>query len=250
MNRLKQYGNLLLVVILSAVISGCAVKADRINLTSDLPDLSIKCPDAGQTSIGIAPVIDERPDIEKKGDKAHGLYLLLWNQRKGSYISSDESLGGNVSGQVANLIQTYLKKSNCFRNSSLISTILPKQPGVEHLLVVFAKEKVRYVLVTRIKHLYGEQSQDAHFVLVPAYFVNAASWGNQVFGAIGQTEILFTIYDTQTGQEVWRENILETTESATEGAYIQVAKDALIKNLETFTKRLEPYVANNLKAKS
>jgi len=85
--------------------------------------------------------------------------------------------------------------------------------------------------------------------ILATYFVNAVGWGNEVDGAIGQTEILFTLYDAETGQEVWRENVVEGSEEAAKGAYVQAAKDSLTKALQTFLGRLEPYAKANLSAR-
>jgi len=238
MNRRNFF--LLIITILSiSIFSACAIKTSPTTLQLTAEAISVKCGNASQAPVGIAPAFDERPDAEKEGSKAKGLYLLLWNQRKGNYTSSDKDLGGDIASTVTNLVKETIEKSNCARDVKILTSKMPSQPHVENLLVAFAQDQVKYVLTIHIKHLYGQQGQDAKLIVIPAYFVNAASWGNAVGAANGWTEILFTLYDTNSGYEVWRENIQASTSSLEKGAYAEVAREATIQLLEDFASRFE-----------
>ena len=230
------------------LLCGCAVKAAPTKLAISHNSISAKCYGAAQTVLGVAPAFDDRPVPEKEGSKAKGLYLLLWNQRRGSYTSSDRDLGGDVSGSITNLVKETIENTNCVRDVKILSSEFPIQPRPENLLVAFVQDQAKYVLTIQIKHLYGQQDQDTKLVVLPAYFVNAASWGNQVGAASGWAEVLFTLYDSNTGAEVWRENIQETASAAEKGTYAQVAHEATSKLLQTFASKFEQNAKTNLQA--
>ena len=202
--------SILLVLFLS---SGCAMKTQKVNLAADTPPQVMVCYDALQKTIGVTPVSDNRPAIEKTGDKPHGIYLLLWNQRIGNYISGDKDFNDSLNAILPDQIGRAISRTNCFYQTKILEAKVPPQPTAEDLLVILGKEKVQYVLTAQVKHLYGQQRQKAYFYAIPAYFVDFFGWGNQVGPSEGHTEILFVLYDTQTGNEVLREMVTADSDS-------------------------------------
>lgn len=232
--------NFLVFIIL---FSGCAVKTQTVSLNAIAPAQMqvLKCGDAQSVTLGIAPVVDKRPDYERTGKKPKGVYLGVWNQRIGNYMTSDADLGGNVLQAAAKQFISAIEKSNCFYEVKAFEEKIFSQPGPEELLVAFAKHKTRYILVSEIQHFYGTQYQQSHLAVIPALVVNAASVGNQVGLAQGFSEFLFVLYDTQTGSEIWRQKIEASSDSSIAGAYPQAAKDSLLKVSEKLANELYNY---------
>lgn len=224
------------------LLAGCALKAQKIDLFEENKTGHFLCGDAMDKKLGIAEFIDSRPQVERTGKKANGTYLLLWNQRKGDYITGDKDFTGFSFKKFAGLSNKYIVRSNCFFESKVMETPVPLQPSASDLLVALAKEKVDYVLLGEVKHLFGTQYQNAGMLVVPALVVNAAGGSNFVADASGTAEILFTLYDTRTGQEVWRELIQGTGTSSVRGNYTGVAKEALADANERLAEQLFKFV--------
>lgn len=234
--------NLIRFLLLSLLISGCAVKTTSISLFSPEPPMLLKCGDALSSTLGFAPVLDQRPDHEKTGQKPKGVFLGVWNQRIGEYITSDRDFLDNVPDAFIKQMMYTIEKSNCFYELKVVEEKLPLQPNPEELLVIFAKTKIRYVLLTELKHFYGTQYQHSHLAIIPTPYVSAASHANAVGNAQGFTEMFLTLYDTQMGQEVWRGKIEASADSQIKGDYPQAAKDSLQKASEDAAKMLHQYV--------
>lgn len=232
---------LIILFLLIIVFNGCAVKTQTVSLSVPADMDIMKCGDAMSTTLGIAPVVDKRPEHERTGKKPKGVYLGVWNQRIGDYITSDLDFAESVPEAIVKQFQQAIEKSNCFFEAKILEGKIPAQPRAEDLLVAFAKYKTRYILTSEVEHFYGTQSQTAHLAVIPAVYVNAASMGNNVGVAQGFTEILFTLYDTQLGYEIWRQKIETMSDTAVEGAYPQAAKESLIEASEKLAHELYHY---------
>lgn len=216
-----------LILLLFLLFPGCTLKTEKINLFEENKPGHFLCGDALGKKLGIATFIDSRPEVERTGKKANGTYLLLWNQRKGNYVTGDKDFVDFSFKKITELSNKHIAKSNCFIESKVIDTPMSSQPSQSELLMAFANEKVDYVLIGEVQHLFGAQYQDASVLIVPALVVNAAGGHNTVGDAEGTVEILFTMYNTQTGQEIWRELIKGVASSSVRGNYNGVVKDAL-----------------------
>lgn len=217
----------LCLLILGVAGSGCTIRAQRVSLAfTELPNVKL-CGDALQQTIGIAPILDERPAVERTGQNPRALFFLLWNQRTGNYITGDKDFHENIETVMPEAIRHALERSNCFIEAKILPTKVRVQPSAEELLVVFAQQKVRYVLLARLEHFYGEQRQNANFFILPLYFVDVFSMRNQVDSATGHADLVLILYDTQTGQEVLREKVQAEKFSPPEGTYPKAAQEAL-----------------------
>lgn len=226
-------------ITLLALIMGCAISPHRVAIFSPSKPEVLMCYDALQTSVGVAPLVDHRAAFQKAGAKPRGLYLLLWNQRIGDYVTSDKDfLDASMLSAMSEQIGYHLSKTNCFFETKALTAEVPLQPSPERLLVVLAKEKVRYVLTGELKHFYGKQPQKAYFYALPAYFVDLFGIGSQVGTAKGHTEILFTLYETESGQEVWREEVSGEASSAVAGSYPEVARESFAKASQSLANQL------------
>lgn len=209
-------------------VSGCAVHSKPVSfLTSEKPEV-LFCGDAMPGTLGIAPVRDSRPAEERLGKKPAGMFLLLWNQRKGDYLTSDKDFLDPVLSTIAERLGYAISRTNCFYETRVLSSKISSQPSQEELLIFLAKEKVDYVLTAELKHFYGRQSQNAHFFALPLYYVDVLGARNDVGVAQGFTEFIFTLYNTRTGFEVWRDKVMADSDSAVVGAYPDVARDSFL----------------------
>jgi len=237
----------LLLIATMATLAGCAVEAKQVAFQAEgPPEQSILCEDAKQVTLAIAPIIDQRPVVEKEGETAKGMYLLVYNQRSGRYVSADKDFKGDIHKAMTSTIARYIEKSNCFGDVKILEKPLNAQLGQEDLTLLLAKQNVDYVLIPELKHFFGEQSQNANLLIVPAHFVNAVGWNNEIGKAIGYTEMLATLYDTQVGHEVWREKILGNGQSVEEGAYPEVARDSFIVATKDLTHKLFNFANRHL----
>ena len=225
-------------VFVSILLSGCAMKATRVNIAAQQSPEVLVCLDALQRSMGIASIQDDRPPAEKAGGKPHGIYLLLWNQRIGNYMSGNKDFLDLLETSMPEQMGRSISRSNCFVETKTLKTKVGPQPSAEELLVVFSKEKVRYVLVSQVKHFYGQQRQKAYFYAIPAFYVDFFGWGNQAGNAQGHTDIIFILYDTQMGQEVLRERVVTDAFSPIAGAYPQVASESFLEASQKISNHL------------
>jgi hypothetical protein len=217
------------------------MKASQVNIMSaEAPNVMV-CGDALQETVGIAPLIDERPLAEKAGGKPHGIFLLLWNQRIGNYVSGSKDFLDPVEVAMPEQIGRSISRSNCFIQTKVLKSPLRGQPTPEDLLLTFAKEQVRYVLISELKHFYGEQRQKAYFYALPAYFVDLIGSGNEIGPAQGHTEMIVTLYDAKGGSELFKEKILGEANSSISGAYPKVARDSFIDASEKIANQLYRY---------
>jgi hypothetical protein len=237
--NINRYFFFQLFLIILIFISGCAVTPQQATLDLGTPpDQPLLCGDAHQISLGIAPIIDQRPKVEHSGDKARALYLGVWNQRSGKYVSSDKDFKDQITDTMVKIFSDYITKSNCFRDVKVLQSRVSAQLDPQDLMIISANENVDYLLVIELNHFFGEQSQNTNLLIVPALYVNAASWNNEVGQAIGYTECLATLYDMKSNREVWKEKITGNSESTIEGAYPQVARESLIKASQELTQKL------------
>ena len=63
---------------------------------------------------------------------------------------------------------------------------------------------VDYLLRGDIAHFFGSQSQHTSTYLLPLYFVNTVGWQDSKSLPWGRSAIMFTVYDGQNGDILWR----------------------------------------------
>ena len=54
--------------------------------------------------LGVVPLADLRPRVEKRGRVPWLIPLFIWNQRTGRYVTSSDHFGGDVSADVSEAI--------------------------------------------------------------------------------------------------------------------------------------------------
>lgn len=214
------------------------MKTNQASFMVHDPPAVLKCGNALDDSLALIPLIDRRPAEEIKGKKPKGVFLLVWNQRIGDYVTSNKSFLEPHQEGMADRLAAAISRTNCFYEVKTVNAKLPNQPTPDDFLPVLAEEKVRYVLVGEIQHFYGKQHQKAYYLLIPALWVNLFFGNNRVDTAVGKTEILFTLYDAKTGSEVWRSNIQSEKSSAMAGSYPQMAMQSFAEVSEKLANQL------------
>ncbi len=159
--------------------------------------------------LSVLPLIDQRPAQERTGQRAHGLFLLVWNQRKGDYYTGDAAFGGNVAGQLSERLAAYLNASHLAaaiaKDTSSLAQL--ESLGAPQVKTIAAAETADVLLAGTLEHFFGSQHQDFSMWIAPLYFVNATGWQNQKTLPWGQTTATFVAYDGHAGTLVWRQQL-------------------------------------------
>ena len=208
--------------------SGCAVTSiPAMLVTTEKANVLLCERKAISTSLGVLPIADLRPIEERDGTKPKGLYFLLWNQRMGDYVTSDQDFIDMSEFAMTRRIKMDLAQTYCFSSVTMISKS-PSLSVVSHTFLrsIAVQQKLDYILSVELKHLYGKQRQDAYVYIVPAIVFNTFGHDNEVKPATGYTELRFILYDGRTGQRIWQGDVRGRQTVVEDGAYPQAAAES------------------------
>jgi hypothetical protein len=154
----------------------------------------------------LIPLIDRRPPRERQGQRASGLFLLLWNRRKGDYYTGDHVFGNDVPRQLTQQLAEFLKASNAFASIEVAASrgLDPESVSRAEVSAVAQTHNADYVLAGELHHFFGTQFQHTSMYLLPLYFINTFGWQDQKSLPWGQTAIRFVLYEGRSGENLWR----------------------------------------------
>jgi hypothetical protein len=157
--------------------------------------------------VAVLPLADQRPNLERSGQKARGVFLLLWNTRIGDYTTKDEHFGSQVSAQLSEQVATYLRTSNAFAKV-LPPSSLPGAPNPNDrasLAQLARTQAVDFFVTGEIEHFFGSQHQSSSVIVVPLSFVSLSSWQDSKSLPWGRTAIRFKLLEARSGDVLWSE---------------------------------------------
>lgn len=196
------------VLVSATVVSGCAITTPHLAMAQwPMSQRAMYYQTALPYRIVVLPFIDQRPVHERRGQKARGSFLLLWNTRKGDYYTSDLVFGGEVGKQLGQQLANYLESANAFTTISYLPDESLGFSDAEAIKRLGQSRKVDYVLGGELRHFFGSQNQDFSMYVIPLYFVSATGWQNAKTLPWGQTTVTAYLVDARTGDITWRHQL-------------------------------------------
>ena len=195
------------------LLGGCAIKTPYLPIRNwPIAQRASYFRDAAPYRVGVLPLADERPTVERHGQQPTGIFLLLWNRRVGDYTTGDAVFGGQVADQLTGQLIDYLKSANVFAD---VIRLPAGPPGAvpqdaAPLGRIGREHVVDYLLTGEVQHFYGSQKQHTSIWLLPLYFINTFGWQDNKSLPWGHTAIQFTLHDGRTGATVWRQLVEES----------------------------------------
>lgn len=201
--------------LLASSVTGCAIQTPHLAIRNwPVSQRAMYYHEAEPYRLVVLPLTDQRPPHERSGQRAPGMFLLVWNRRVGDYYTGDRVFGGEVTGQLSTQLAVYLQAANTFTH---VVTI-PAVPGA----VDFANSaSVRQLgdghaadllLRGELRHFFGSQHQHFSMFALPLYFINAFGWQDSKSLPWGQTTLQCALYDGRSGDMLWRRE-LEASET-------------------------------------
>ncbi|MBI3292360.1 MAG: hypothetical protein HYZ73_06080 [Elusimicrobia bacterium] len=205
-HHISRYG----AMVAAVALAGCAIKTPYLNIGQrPIADQAMYFPEALPYRMVVVPFVDKRPDLERRGQQPHSMFLLLWNRRVGDYYTNDSLFGGQINMQLATQLAGYLKSANVFTEVHAVSTL---PDGVEvfdasALQRIAQTHQADYVLAGELQHFFGSQHQHFSMFMLPLYFVSTFGWQNGKGLPWGQTALQVSLYDARRGDLAWRDLI-------------------------------------------
>jgi len=189
-----------------AVVAGCSNKTPHLSLPQwPIAQRAMYYRAAAPYRLGVSPLFDQRPVVERQGQRPAGCFLLVWNRRVGDYYTGDHVFGGQVALHLTEHLIEYLRAANVFAD---VTPVAPSEAlhlsGAGAIGRVGRDHQADYLLGGQLEHFFGSQSQHTSIYLLPLYFVSTFGWHDAKSLPWGRTAIDFTLYEGRTGQIVWR----------------------------------------------
>lgn len=185
--------------ILVGLGTGCAV---------DIPTLDLARPESMErinpARTGVVPLVDRRAEIQREGEAPRLIPLLLWNQRKGEYVTADRHFEGDVSLALSRQVAAALDRGRFGPATLLEDAAGASRAGA---LARCRADDLPYVALGSIGDFYGTLRQNAYLFLLPIPFVSLIGFGNAKTDPLGVVTLDLEILDCQTGRPVFRRRL-------------------------------------------
>jgi hypothetical protein len=221
----------LLLLLAAPAALGCGVKMPVVSLY-DGPDTP---PPGAQT--GVVPFADERPEVQREGDKPWLIPLVLFNWRRGEYVTGDQHFEQEPVGAVAEAVTDTLGVGR-FGPAELLDGA-PSGDRWE------ASDRcrsrgLRYGVVGRVEQLYGSVDQNAYLFVFPIPYLWLFGFRNDKTDPLGVIDLQLDVFDCQTGKVVYRRHLLEQRRypKQTPSDAVRLALRDLLEQLENETREL------------
>jgi len=210
MSRVGSQSTLLLLLAMAALCSGaagCAIKTAHLPILQwPIERRALYFSEPAPYRVVVLPVVDQRPDLERNGQKPGGMFLLLWNRRVGDYYTGDLVFGGDVATRLSQQLAAYLRAANVFTEveyaSASYDAITLQQPFLLQQLA--NNHQADYLLSGELQHFFGSQHQQFSMYVLPLYFINTYGWQNGKGLPWGQTTLRVSLIDGRSGDILWR----------------------------------------------
>ena len=190
---------------LVTILAGCAVKMPRVDLYPQMPEsLPADAPRVSAEGLGLIPLMDRRPELEREGQSPSLWVFLLYNQRRGSYVTSDDNFEVPVSQSVTNALAAALDGSRL--GSAWVLGTVPNA-SAQAALERCSDDNLRYVAAGSIDSLYGITEQDAYLAIIPLPYISFIGWRNSVSDSLGVISLDLEILECATGRRVYKRRI-------------------------------------------
>ncbi|GEM_PF-5807980 len=183
-------------------LAGCAIQTPHLAISRyPLAQQAVYYQEPLPYRVAVMPLADQRPPLERQGQRPPGMFLLLWNRRVGDYYTSDRIFGDQVSQQLSRQLADYLQSAHVFAQTVATATVARNPDTIQR---AGQDQAADHVLGGELQHFFGSQHQQFSMFALPLYFISAFGWQNGKGLPWGQTTILFTLYQTRDGELMWR----------------------------------------------
>jgi hypothetical protein len=199
---------------LACTLAGCAIKTPHLAVQQyPVEKRAAYFAEPAPYSLIVTPLIDRRPEVERKGQQAAPMFLLLVNRRVGDYYTGDRVFGRQVPAHLADRVAAHLQAANAFQKVTFLPTPFdPFDPNNPHHITRLAQTQGgHFVLTGELEHFYGSQHQHFSMTVLPLYFLNAFSWQDSKNLPNGKTVITFALHDAAKGDIMWRHQLQATS---------------------------------------
>ncbi len=186
---------------------GCAIATPHMPISQwPVTKRAMYYREAAPYRVAVLPLVDQRPAEERRGKRPAGLFLLLWNRRKGDYTTGDRVFGGAIATDVSQQLASYLQAANVF--AQVVHVASPGGAAAQAdpmvLRQIAQEHAADYLLSGELQHFFGSQYQHTGAFFIPLYFISAFGWNEQKSLPWGQTTIRVALYDGRSGDLMWR----------------------------------------------
>lgn len=171
----------------AAALAGCSTTSGRIKIEPLTPKYETssvvnKADRPQQKLLRIGQFVDKRPDEEKEGNEPGKWYLLIYNWRRGTYVTSDEAWkDGTVPEHVTKALVDGMKDTNLFEEVKAEATAEPTGGS-------------GYILTGTIDTFVSEQKVSFNETIL---YDNEKKWSPR-----GRCKLTVTLTDAETGQKL------------------------------------------------
>lgn len=200
------------VVILALGMSlpGCAIQTAHLNVSQwPMAKRAMYYSQPLPYRLAVVPMVDQRPELERSGKRAPGMFLLLWNRRVGDYYTGDHVFGHKVAGRLSEQLVEYFRAANLFSSVEL-ANMPPEHPSALHaprVQSIAEASAADYVMAGEVEHFFGSQHQHLSMYVLPLYFINMSGWQDSKSLPWGRSTIHVTLYDGRSGDLIWRQRL-------------------------------------------
>ena len=185
--------------------TACTVKIPVIDLYPITPTAESSSDLPVTATLGVVPLADQRPETQHTGEKPRLWVFLLYNQRKGTYLTGDEHFTRPPALAVSDALVEALDGARFGR-----SRLLDREPSrrVADGLDACANEDLKYVGLGSVDSLYGTIEQSAYFGFLPIPYLTLIGWGNSTSDPLGVIQLDLEILECATRESVYQRRIV------------------------------------------
>ncbi len=195
--------------------TGCALKLPVVELYPPIPDQGLL---RGYTerpiALGMLPLADQRPTVEREGQRPRLWVFVLYNQRIGTYRTGNEHFARPASVTLSEALTDVLHETR-FGGARLLEGTPTRL--VSDALETCDETGLDYVGVGSIDSLYGAVDEKTYFGLVPVPFFLFTGWDHSVGDALGVITLDLEIVDCGTRKPAYQRRITRQLRYAGEG---------------------------------
>ena len=186
--------------LLALCLTACAEKIPPAPLGPGLPIPETR----SAPTLGILPVADRRPPVERQGKKPSLIVLLVWNSRTGDYMTGESAFQGSVTEQVTTLLSGAMSGGR-FGEARKIDAARPDDAAAPS--VACGASGLRFVATGELHDLYGTRHEKSYLWILPTPWAGAAGWDRKRTDPLGVARLIVRVRDCASGALVFKRDI-------------------------------------------
>lgn len=184
--------------------TACAVKIPVIDLYPTTPAAESSTDRPEPTTLGFIPLADQRSEVQHTGQKPRLWVFLVYNQRKGTYLTGDEHFTRPPALSVSDALVEALDGAR-FGRSRLLDRSASRR--VSDGLAACESEDLKYVGLGAVDSLYGTVKQSAYFGFLPIPYLTLIGFDNSTSDPLGVIQLDLEIIECASRESVYLRRI-------------------------------------------